>query len=161
MERTWERTWRFRGDKSWIERKPLPISSIVGRGSRDFLYRDFSHNFNPIEAANNVSQHRATTFFICSSSIEERLSSAISGSSDFVVAVNSLDYIPSRAQMALTLMIITNGLLHRRLHRKFRSIILQSRRRRWLKDVFSGIGSTRGGRGSKCRVSVRENISWR
>ena len=75
----------------------MPISRIVGRGSHDFLYRDFSHNFNPIEAANNVSQHRATTFHKRSCSIEERLSPAISGSSDSFVAVNSLDYIPSRA----------------------------------------------------------------
>ena len=65
-------------------------------GSHDFLYRDFSHNFSPIEAANNVSQHRATTFHKRSSSIEERLSPAISGSSDSFVAFNSLDYISSR-----------------------------------------------------------------
>ena len=64
-------------------------------GSHDFLYRDFSHNFSPIEAAYNVSQHRATTFHKRYSSIEERLSPAISGSSDSFVAVNSLDYISS------------------------------------------------------------------
>ena len=72
------------------------ISSIVGRGSHDFLYRDSSYNFNPVEAANNVSQHRATTFHKRSSSIEERLSPAISGYSDSFGAVNSLDYISSR-----------------------------------------------------------------
>ena len=53
----------------------------------------FSYNFNPVEAANNVSQHRATTFHKRSSSIEERLSPAISGSSDSFGAVNSLDCI--------------------------------------------------------------------
>ena len=67
------------------------ISSIVGRGSHDFLHRDFSYNFNPIETANNVSQHRATTFHKRSPSIEERVSPAIPGPSIPLVAVNSLD----------------------------------------------------------------------
>jgi len=69
----------------------LQISSIVGRGSHDFLHRDFSYNFNPIEAANNVSQHRATTFHKRSTGTEERLSPAIPGPSIPLVAVNSLD----------------------------------------------------------------------
>jgi len=67
------------------------ICSIFGRGSHDFLCRDFSHNFNPIEAANNVSQHRATTFHKRSTGTEERLPPAISGPSVPFVAVNSLD----------------------------------------------------------------------
>ena len=57
-----------------------------------FMFRDSTDH--PILYV--VYLHRATTFHKRSSSIEERLSPAISGSSDSFGAVNSLDYISSR-----------------------------------------------------------------